>query len=224
MACLERARAVGVEQILIPGLHPGQWSVGAALAATHGLLHGVGTHPHHLTTAGAASATPKDPGGAVAIGECGLDGAISVPMDVQIQVLEAHLALARDAGLPVILHCWRAHPQLLAVLGKWAPVRGVVHSYSGGADRVPAYLAFGLHLSFAGPLTWEGARKPVEALRRVPTDRLLLETDAPDQCPRPARGRNEPAFLPFVVEAAERFRGEPLREQLARNAQALGWA
>ena len=88
---------------------------------------------------------------------------------------------------------------------------------------MPAYLALGLHLSFAGPITWERARKPLEALRSVPLDRLLLETDAPDQCPRPHRGRNEPAYLTCVVDAAERIRAEPLKAALSANARSLGW-
>jgi TatD DNase family protein len=214
-----RARAAGVTQILVPGVIEGRWSVVRSLARRHGLLFAIGTHPQCLPE---STAVPVDVDGAAAIGECGLDGPTPVPMETQERVLEAHLALARDAGLPLVLHCFRAHHRMLPLLRRWAPVHGVLHSYSGGPELVADYAALGLYFSFAGPITWENARKPVRALLRVPRDRLLAETDAPDQCPRPHHGRNEPAFLPLVVDAMERLRGEPLREALADNAARLG--
>ena len=88
---------------------------------------------------------------------------------------------------------------------------GVVHSYSGSAELVPAYLDLGLSLSFAGPVTYANASRVCEALRRVPRERLLVETDAPDQTPEPQRGQgraNEPAFLPAVIAAVATIRGE----------------
>ena len=82
------------------------------------------------------------------------------------------------------------------------PREGILHSFSGSGEQVPAFAALGLHFSFAGPVTYEGARRPVAAARAVAPDRLLLETDSPDQSPRPHRGtRNEPARLPLVLEA-----------------------
>lgn len=218
---LARAAAAGVAGVLVPGMVEGQWPRLRALARAHGWRFGVGTHPQCLPE---SRAVPTDLDGASAIGECGLDGPTPVPMDEQVRVLEGHLALARASSLPLILHCFRAHGVMLATLKRWAPVRGVVHSYSGGAALVPEYVACGLHVSFAGPITWENARKPVEALRAVPRHRLLAETDAPDQCPRPHRGRSEPAHLVDVVAAMERLRGEPLREVLWENAASLGWA
>ena len=102
-------------------------------------------------------------------------------------------------------------------------MRGVLHSYSGGAELVDAYVALGLHLSFTGIVTHDNARRPLNAVRRVPAHRLLVETDAPDQCPRPRRGRNEPAFLPLVLAALEAARGEPLAARIEANARELGW-
>lgn len=215
-----RAREAGVDRFVVPGVAPAQWGRLRELATTRGWRFGVGTHPYTLTE---TTEVPTDVAGAAAIGECGLDGGVPVAMEIQEAVLRAHLALARDTGLPVILHCVRAHDRLLALLRRFGPVRGVLHSYSGGAGLVPAYVAAGLHLSFGGALTWPGARKPVEALRGTPADRLLLESDAPDQCPHPHRGRCEPAMLPLVLAAAERLRGEPLAAQLDTNARALGW-
>jgi TatD DNase family protein len=89
----------------------------------------------------------------------------------------------------------------------------VLHSFSGSADQVRAYLGFGLHLAFAGSVTYERARKPLDAARAAPRDRLLLETDAPDQTPRPHRGaRNEPAYLPLVAAGVAAALGVSVEE------------
>lgn len=217
---MERARAAGVTGVIVPGTSASQWPRLRALAAAHGWRYGVGTHPQCLPE---DRRVPDDVTGACAIGECGLDGPTPFPMEEQERVLEAHLALARDTGLPLILHCWRAHHRMLPLLRRWAPLRGVMHAYSGGAELVADYVALGLHLSFAGPITWDGARRPVNALLRVPAHRLLAETDAPSQCPRPHYGRSEPAYVGLVIDAMERIRAESLHDRLVENAAALGW-
>jgi TatD DNase family protein len=211
---LARARAAGVTDIVVPGIGPDGWAPLAAYArATPGVHAAAGIHPQLLP-----ELDPRDDprvlaeieaalarGGVVAVGECGLDGPsveAGAPMERQVAVLRAHLRFAARSGLPVILHCLRAHEPLLALLAEEpVPAGGVLHSYSGSADQVRAYAPFGLHFSFAGPVTYERARKPLEAARAVPRDRLLVETDAPDQTPRPHRGRNEPAFLPGIAAA-----------------------
>lgn len=231
---ISRARHAGVSALVVPGVSSETWPHLPGLARVHGQVrihYGLGTHPHALPRAVDASTTHEDvsvylPGsfeGASAVGECGLDGGVPVPMALQERVLLAHLSAASDTGLPLILHCYRAHDRILPLLRRFAPLRGVMHSYSGGAALVPAYVSLGLHLSFGGAITWQGARKPVDALRAVPRDRLLAETDAPDQCPRPHRGRCEPAYLSAVMDAMERLRGEALRDALPDNAASLGW-
>lgn len=211
------ARAAGMT-IVVPGVHEAQWPRLRAQAASWGVAFAVGTHPQCLPE---SRAVPTDVAGACAIGECGLDHAVPVPMDEQARVLAAHVALAVDTKLPLILHCYRAHPTMLAVLRRFGPLRGVMHSYSGGPELVADYLQIGLHISLAGVVTYDNARKPLNTLRRVPRERLLAETDAPDQCPRPHRGRNEPSFLPYVIAAMEAARGEPLADLLTANAVEL---
>ena len=238
-----RAREAGVRLMLVPGIDAGQWARGREVAQRYGFLHAVGTHPHacvtHPEVAGSAAAAalpprpwlPDDVGDAAAIGECGLDARIAAPMERQEEVLRAHLARARDTGLPLVLHCVGAHARLLAVLRSFGTVRGVLHGYSGGPGFVGDYVRAGLHLGFGGAVTRENAPRVVEALRRVPRDRLLAESDAPDQPTRLRRGttpdgtrpRGEPADLVEVVRAMEAVRGEPLAGALAENAAALGW-
>jgi len=168
-------------------------------------------------------------GGAVAVGECGLDGpsAAGAPMERQVAVLRGHLALARKHGLPVLMHCHRAHPALKELLEQEPlPEAGVLmHSYSGGAELARFYIQKGCHFSFAGPVTWAEARKPLDALRAIPPERLMAETDAPDQAPTPHRGqRSEPGYLPRIIEGMARALGEPaevLAQRTTENARRL---
>lgn len=235
---LLRARAAGVTDVVVPGVEPAGWERLLGLcAAREGLHAALGIHPQALADLPAADDDRHladlegllDRGGAVAVGECGLDGPTAgegVPLDRQRAVLRGHLAIARRLGLPVLLHSLRAHDAMVDELERdGLPAGGVLHSFSGSAEQVPPFAALGLHFSFAGPVTFDGARKPVAAARAVPPDRLLVETDAPDQTPHPHRGsRNEPAHLPLVLASVARAVGSSpadLDLLTTRNARRL---
>lgn len=241
---LARARAAGVTDVVVPAIGPEGWDALAALAAASPGVHfGLGVHPQLLPELDAAGDGAREAaleaalarGGVrlVGVGECGLDGGSAepgagphpAPMSRQVEVLRGQLRLARRRGLPVMLHCLKAHDPMLALLAEEPlPAGGVLHSYSGSADQVKAYLRFGLHFGLAGPITYEKARKPVLAARAIPRDRLLLETDAPDQTPRPHHGRNEPALLAAVAAGVAGALGLTLEELDAltsANARAL---
>jgi TatD DNase family protein len=234
---LRRARAAGVTDVLVPAVGPDRWDALAAWAAATPRVHfGLGIHPQLLPDLDPAGDDARldtleaalRRGGAVAVGECGLDApsvAAGASMERQVAVLRGQLRLARRFDLPVVLHCLRAHDALLALLaGEPLPAGGVLHSFSGSADQARAYGRFGLHFAFAGPVTYERARKPLDAARAVARDRLLLETDAPDQTPRPRRGRNEPAHLPLVaaaLAAAVAASVEEVDALTSANARAL---
>ncbi len=237
-AVLERAWAAGLEGLVVPGIGPAGWEALLEWPGRDARVQvGLGLHPQLLPElpprGDDAHLARLDEllgrGVATAVGECGLDGPSErgAPLDRQLAVLRAHLALARKHRRPVLLHCLRAHPHLLRLLGQEPPLPAgvVLHSYSGSADLVRKYAAFGCHFSFAGPVSFEEARRPLDALRAVPLDRLLAETDAPDQAPHPHRGqRSEPSYLPLVVEAMARARGEPLgavRAAVTENARRL---
>ncbi|HEY8206597.1 MAG TPA: TatD family hydrolase [Myxococcaceae bacterium] len=238
---IARAFAAGVRGLVVPAIGPERWEPLLCWPSRDARIQvGLGLHPQFL---------PELPesederhlarldellgrGGAAAVGECGLDGPTAAagagaPMERQLRVLERHLELARKHRLPVLMHCLRAHKELIALLKRVPfPEAGVVmHSYSGGADQVRFYAGRGCHFSFAGPVTFEDARRPLDAARAVPPERLLLETDAPDQAPHPHRGgRSEPAYLPLIGAALARTRGEPaeaLAGATTRNALAL---
>ena len=233
---LARAWAAGLTGIVVPAVGPDNWEPLLTLPREDARLQvGLGIHPQllpelpeaeddaHLEQLDALLAR----GGAIAVGECGLDGptGASVPLERQVRILRAHFRLARKHALPLLVHCLRMQPVLRDFLKEEPfPEAGVLlHSYSGSADLVRFYAARGCHFSFAGPVTFLEGRKAPEAARVVPADRLMVETDAPDQAPHPHRKeRNEPARLPLVVEGLARARGEPvevLSGQTSENAR-----
>jgi len=230
---LDRAWTAGVQGILVPAIGPDSWDALLELPRRDRRLQvGLGIHPQLLPELPESEDAPVlerldtllGGGGAVAVGECGLDGpsAAGAPMERQLRVLDAHARLAQKHRLPLLIHCQKAHPVLEEWLARTSlPEAGVIlHSYSGGPARVAGYVGRGCHLSFAGPVSWPEARKPVEALCLTPRDRLLVETDAPDQAPVPHRGgRNEPAFLVRVVEATAAALGASVEETGALVAE-----
>lgn len=207
---LARAAAAGVEGILVPAIRPATWDAVRALAG--GLVRiALGIHPQIVPDLDASerALTPEAlaqaarAAGALAIGECGLDGATG-DRELQEDLLRRHVRAARLAQLPLVVHVLRAHDLAPRVLREERAheVGGVMHSYSGGAELVPIYRDLGFAFSFAGPVTYDNARRPLEAVRAVPADLLLVETDAPDQAPAKHRGgRSEPAFVAEIVAA-----------------------
>jgi TatD DNase family protein len=236
---LARARAAGVSAIVVPGIRPDGWAALRAVCtagAQPALALAIGVHPQVVPELSPDErllaldperlAQAARAAGAVAIGECGLDGG-TADLDEQERILRAHVRAARLCRLPVILHVLRAHDAAPRILReeRISDVGGVLHSYSGGAALVPVYQALGLCFSLAGPVTYEGARRPVEAARAIPAHLLLAETDAPDQSPEPHRGtRCEPAFVADVVRGLARARGVEegeIARVTAENARRL---
>jgi TatD DNase family protein len=210
----------------------------AALAAAHpGVLYATaGVHPHQAREWGDASAAALEAlcaaPGVVAVGETGLDFYRDYsPRPDQARALEAQLELAAGLGLPVFLHQRGAHQPFLAILDRWLErlPRAVVHCFTGSAEELDAYLERGLHIGITG---WVCDERRGQALcagaGRVPAQRLMIETDAPfilprNILPRPADRRNEPAFLPYVLQGLARCRGEA-PQALARTTTAAARA
>ncbi len=223
---LARAARRGVQHIIVPAVGEATWEPILALASAisptrcHAAL---GIHPIVIP-----GLDPADDAGLmerlrarvsqsrpVAIGECGLDTTIDLtraPFERQQAVLRAQVAIARDVDLPVILHargpgCYAALLDLLES-EPLPKAGGVIHSYGGGVDLVRRFAALPLMFGFAGPATYPNARKIRASIAAVPEDRLLAETDAPDQTPVPYRpGRSEPAYVPEIIAAIASARG-----------------
>ena len=228
-AVVARARAAGVTRILVPSIRPSTWDATTATAAAYPdvVRIALGAHPQIAPELDAAerAALARLPEaleacGAIAVGECGLDGNTPDPA-AQEAVFRAQIRAARDAKLPLVVHVYKAVDATLRVLRDEhaGDVGGVIHSYSGPPDLVPRFSALGFAFSLAGPVTYERARRPLEAARAIPPDLLLVETDAPDQTPVPHRGtRNEPAWVTHVAAALAAHLGEDPAALAARTS------
>ncbi len=139
--------------------------------------------------------------GAVAVGECGLDFYRDLsPREQQEQAFRAQLRMARRLGLPVILHQREAWKSFVRVLREEGPLHGVVHAFSGDTAGARQVVDMGFHVGIGGPLTYARNHALRDAVRAVPVERLLVETDCPYLPPQPFRGkRNDPLKVRLVV-------------------------
>lgn len=163
----------------------------------------------------------------VAVGETGLDRYWDfAPLDLQSEYFAKHVALSRRLARPFVVHCRDAENEMVAELRQFASegaLHGVMHSFTGDAETARTCLQLGMHISFAGMITY----KKSDALRRVaaeiPLDRLLVETDSPYLAPHPRRGkRNEPAYVVHTVAKLAELHGltpDEMAEQTTRNAR-----
>jgi TatD DNase family protein len=192
-----------------------------------------GIHPHHagnfanrideaLDTVGRAIGQTR----ACGLGEIGLDYHYDFsPRDVQQDVFRAQIRLAREHGLPIIIHTREATGDTFRILREEGADRGVFHCFTGDAAMAQAALDLGFHLSFAGILTFPKAGALREVAAQAPPDRILSETDAPYLAPVPHRGkRNEPAWVAGVVDTLadlHRTSPEAMADRIATNFNDL---
>jgi TatD DNase family protein len=223
---IRAAQAVGITGFVVPGVAPAGWPRIERLAASSpAVLPAFGLHPMHanLATDTTLSELRRRSSQAAAIGEIGLDYLLEAPDPaLQREVFRKQLRIAVEARRPVLLHCRKAFPDLLAILAEEGVERcgGVMHAFSGSVEIARDCLRLGLHISLAGSVTYQNAVKPVEVAAALPLERLLLETDAPDLAPEPYRGSiNSPLNLRIIAERVATIRGIPL-EELARHTTA----
>ena len=214
---MEEARIAG----LVTGYDLPSSRTAVRTARRHRLLYAaVGIHPQAAGGADdealrALRALLTDSREAVALGECGLDGALDTPAALQEEAFLRQLRLASELRVPLVLHVRKAHGRMLELLRAHRdglpPL--VLHGCSASFESVREYLSLGAFISFGGVITRPDARRAHQALQAVPQDRLLLETDSPWLPPEPLRGtRNTPLNLPLVCAAAARLRGQPAGE------------
>lgn len=161
-----------------------------------------------------------------AIGEIGLDYHYEgFDRDAQQRILREQLELAAQLRMPVILHCRDAMGDMLAILREFAPLSGVMHCFGGSAESAQEVLAMGLYIGFTGVITFKNAKKPLAALRSVPPERLLLETDCPYMAPVPYRGKRcDSSMLPETAAVMAREKNMSVSEicrVTADNARKL---
>jgi TatD DNase family protein len=222
-AVIARAGEAGVERIIVVG-GAGEMSSNAAavaLAESYANLYAtVGMHPHdakqvheqELRQLKKLSAHSK----VIAVGETGLDYYYNhSPREVQRQVFAQFISLADETELPLVVHERDASNETADLLrgeGK-GKVPGVIHCFTGDYEAARNYLDLGFYLSFTGIITFKNAEPLREVVRKVPLDRMLVETDSPYLTPAPHRGkRNEPAYVRRVAETVARIKGVALEE------------
>ncbi len=228
---IQRAKDTGVEAIITIGSDLESTLKGINLSEKYEFIYAsVGIHPHDakdfseeiLSTLKELTARQK----IIAIGETGLDYHYdNSPRKTQQEVFIKHLELAKESGLPVIIHSRKAKNDTIDILRLSDIHRGVLHCFSGDMDMAEKAMAMGFYISFAGPVTFKKASKPKEIARSIPDEYLLVETDAPYLSPEPFRGRrNEPSYILSTVKHIAELRGVSF-EDLARittlNAKRL---
>src|SRR5690606_10932943 len=151
-------------------------------------------------------------GSCVALGECGLDKLKEVNLEQQQRLFAMQVELASELELPLIIHCCKAHNEVIALLRRHRlPAGGVIHAFSGSTQIAETYVELGFRLGIGGTITYERARKTRQAVANVPLTALLLESDAPDMplCGRQGE-RNSPQYLPDIAQVLAQLRGQPL--------------
>jgi TatD DNase family protein len=230
-AVIRAARASGVARMVTISSSPEDAAAALAIARREeGIWSSAGLHPHEAARFSASTVTEIEVLAAeaevVAIGEAGLDFFYdTAPRTRQIECFEAQLDLASRLELPIIVHSREADAEMAMILRQHGPdVRGVLHCFTGGDSLLEAGLDAGWFVSFSGIITFrnfDGAGQ----VRRVPEDRLLIETDSPYLAPVPRRGkRNEPANLVHTCQALAGIRGVSAgqaAELTSRNARAF---
>lgn len=245
---ISRALEGGTGMICV-GTELGTSRSAVAVAEAHeGIWAAVGFHPSHLheryhdaDELGEREPNVFDPAAfrelirsgkkIVGIGECGLDRHHLPPeADAeaerrgQADLFRAHLDLALEFDLPVIVHCRDLHEEVCAIIKEYHDagrmVRGVAHCFTGGVADARRYLDLGFYVSFTGTVTYpprkaekERGETAAEVVRSVPLERMLIETDAPYLAPAPHRGeRNEPDLVRLTAAKIAEFRGVPVEE------------
>ena len=231
---LDRAKQAGVCGVAVIGIDVASSRAACELATQHpGFLHAVvGIQPNS-----AAEAQPSDwqsieelsgwPG-VCALGETGLDCYWDdTPLELQHDYFDRHIQLANATGLPMVIHMRESGELIVDQLQRQEKLpAGIMHSFTGDAALADRCLDLGLHISFAGMVTFKKSQQLREVAKRVPQDRLLVETDAPYLSPEPLRGKrpNEPARVQHTLRCLAEVRGispESLAEITTENARRL---
>ena len=215
-AVIARARDAGVDAMITICTKLSEFEMVREIAAHHdGIWCSLGVHPHEAAEEGQRTATRlielSQATEVVGIGETGLDYFYEhSPREAQQDSFRAHIAAARETGLPLIVHARDADQDTVAILQEEhakGSFGGVIHCFTAGPELAQAALDIGFYISVAGIVTFKKAEDLRAVVRDVPLDRLLIETDAPYLAPVPMRGkRNEPSFVAHTAAAVAKLK------------------
>jgi TatD DNase family protein len=229
-AVIDRARAAGIGLMVNICDRISNFEKVRALAGHPDIWCTVGAHPHEAKdhadlTAVELVGYAADPR-VVGIGETGLDFHYDLsPRDIQASVFRAHVAAARETGLPLVVHTREADAVMGDILEQEyakGPFRMLMHCYTSGPELAARAAALGAWFSVSGIATFKAAEDVRVVVRDMPADRIIVETDCPYLAPIPYRGRrNEPAYLPHVLAKLAEIRGWSLKEAEQRSEDAF---
>ncbi len=233
-AVVERAAAAGVEKMVVVAVTAASSDAVLRLAADYPAVHpAVGIHPNYTAQAAPGdwdhvATLARDPR-VVALGETGLDRfRKDSPFELQQDYFDRHIRLSQELDKPFIVHMRECAADIHAMLEaarRRAPLRGVMHSFTGDAELAKVCLDLGMYISFAGMVTYKKSADLRSVAAGIPADRILVETDSPYLSPEPLRGnRNEPAHVVKTATCVAAERGQTLEEfsaQTTANAQRL---
>lgn len=219
------ARAAGVERIVVPAVEVGNFAAVRDCVARHaGCVAAYGIHPLYVGRAQTGDLdelrrwlAAEHP---VAVGEIGLDHYVrDIDPQRQADFFVAQLKLARELGLPVILHVRRAIDEVLKHLRRIRVRGGIAHAFNGSRQQAEEFGKLGFALGFGGAMTFSGSTRIRELAATLPDDAIVLETDAPDIPPAwLAGGRNAPSELPRIASELAALRGLSLAATLTMTA------
>ncbi len=230
-AVIDRARAVGVGAMVTICDRLDRFEAVHAIATTNADIWAtVGVHPHEAKDFPSLAAetlvdlavSPR----VIGIGETGLDFHYDLsPRNVQASVFRAHIAAARQTGLPLVVHTREADTVMAEILEEehdQGPFKILMHCYTSGAELAQRMAALGAWFSVSGIATFRAAEDVRAVIAEMPEDRIILETDCPYLAPVPMRGRrNEPAYLPHILAELASIRGWSLAETETRTEEAF---
>ena len=221
-AVLQRARRRGVNQVVVPAYDRASWDPIIDISTRHEKIYpALGQHPwaaeEGIDFAELEAYLKKSD--AVAVGEIGLDfKVVSVSRERQIETLNRQLEMAVHLDLPVLLHCRGAFLELLSIIdGYGGALRGVVHAFSRAPDLATLFADRNMHVAFGGTITRKGAKRARNSAKIVPSNRLLLETDAPSIGLDGVEPEQvEPHHVADIASVLAELRGETV-EQVSRS-------
>ena len=231
-ALLSRLPEEGIALLMNPGCSLASSQAAVSLSNQYSYIYAaVGSHPDAADEVNDGvleqyRALCRDNPKVKAIGEIGLDYHYEdIPRDIQKRSFRAQMGLARELGLPVIVHEREAHEDGMKIVEEFPSVTGVFHCYSGSLEMAKWLIERGWYIGFGGVLTFKNARKALEVAGNIPLERIVLETDCPYMAPEPFRGRrNDPGKLYRVAEKLAQLRGMTVEEVQAitlENGKAL---
>ena len=225
VAVIERAGQAGVKTIVTIGIDAGSSQAAVDLAQKYSSIYAtVGMHPHDAKRVTAENmahleALARQPR-VVAMGEMGLDYYRNTsPKDAQVRVFRWQLDLADKVGLPVIIHCRQAVPDMLEILRQWSSKsqivgpKGIIHCFSGDLATVKTYIEMGFYIALGGYISYPSSVSFKAVIRDIPLEKIVLETDCPFLPPQQYRGmRNEPAYTILTLQVLADIKRASLEE------------